>query len=417
MSYTYDIKTSKNDKKSTICLSVCHLISEISNLFLTTFLIAHIYSLTSNVFEYAKNVALYQFFTYLTMFVTYFIFAYFVDITNRIWIYRLALVFKTIFIIVSIFYGEDLSKIIILAGFLHGISHASYYSSYNVLKQEMVSRKTIGNFTVVIKILTKSINIIFPILLGALIEVSTFSLVAVYVFVLSLIQIIISLFVKAKKPQGSRYQLKEYLKKVKTDKNINMKFGSIYKIAIFYGFITVISALLNINIMMQFGSNFSLGAITSIFAVVSVIVLVLIKKFTKYGKRAWLYISCSLALIVSALMLACIPNVVTLIVYNLCFAICEIVLGVNYEVFRNQNIKEEGLYDDIAEHQTIVESCLQISRMISFGLLFVVSLIKNNLIFQLSFIAVVLLFTLMAPLLIKYEKQIQVEECSNKSKK
>jgi hypothetical protein len=79
--------------------------------------------------------------------------------------------------------------------------------------------------------------------------------------------------------------LKEYIHKIKTDKELKTKFGSVYKIALFYGFITAITALLNINIMMQFGSNFSLGAITSIFALVSVIILLLMKKFTKYGKN------------------------------------------------------------------------------------------------------------------------------------
>ncbi|MBR1988381.1 MAG: MFS transporter [Clostridia bacterium] len=403
--YTYDINTSKKDKKSTICLSVCHLISEISNIFLSTFLIAHIYSLTSNIYEYAKNVALYQFFTYLTMFVTYFIFSYFVDKTNRIWIYRLAVVFKTIFIIVAIFYGEDLAKIIILAGFLHGISHAAYYSSYNVLKQEMVSRKSIGNFTVIIKICAKSISVIFPIILGALIEISTFSLVAVYVFILSVIQLIISLFIKAKKPKNSSYQLLEYLKKLKTNPSVKNKFGSIYILALFYGFITAISALLSINIMMEFGSNFSLGAMTSIFALVSVMGLLLMNKFTKRGKRSWLYITASISLIASAILFACITNITTLIIYNFCFVLSEIVLGINFEVYRNQNIKEAGLYDDIAEHQTITECCMQIARMISFGILFIVSLIGNHFVFQFAFIIFILLFTIMAPILIKYEKQ------------
>ena len=64
MSYTYDIKTSQKDNRSTVCLSVCHLMFLIINLFLSTFLIAHIYSLTSNLYSYVLNVGIYQLSSY-----------------------------------------------------------------------------------------------------------------------------------------------------------------------------------------------------------------------------------------------------------------------------------------------------------------------------------------------------------------
>ena len=116
---------------------------------------------------------------------------------------------SAILVIVTIFYGEDLAKILVLAGFFYGLSHGAYYASYNVLKQEMVSRKSISNFTIVLTVLGKVINVVCPILLGLLIDVSTFSMVAIYVLVLSAILLFITFFIKAKRPANSSFRVKE----------------------------------------------------------------------------------------------------------------------------------------------------------------------------------------------------------------
>ena len=76
MGYTYDIATSQKDKKSTIGLSVCHIVHKIIEVFVSTFLIAHIYSLTTNLYSYAINVAIYQMSAYACMFVVYLLLSY-----------------------------------------------------------------------------------------------------------------------------------------------------------------------------------------------------------------------------------------------------------------------------------------------------------------------------------------------------
>ena len=132
--------------------------------------------------------------------------------------------------------------------------------------------------------------------------------------------------------------------------------------------------------------------------------VLLTKKFTTYNKRSWLYYLSSIILVLGAIIFVCIPNVVTLIIYNLCFAVGEIILQVNLEIYRNKHLKEEGLYDYIAEHQCILESLLQTSRMISLGTLFLVSVFRNKLVFQLVFIIFILAFSIIGILLSKYEK-------------
>ena len=410
MSYTYDIQTSQKDNRSTISLSVCHLMYSIINLFLSTFLIAHIYSLTTDLYSYALNVGIYQLSCYGCMLVSYFLFSFLVDKSNRIWVYRIANIIEAVLVIVTIFYGKDLAKIVVLAGLLNGLAHGAYYASYNVLKQEMVSRKSLDNFAVVLMILTKIVSVVCPILLGALIEISTFSMVAIYVLVLSVIQTVVSFFIKAKRPSESSFNLKQYFKRLKQNIKLNKKVKTIYIMSIFYGITSVVSALLNINIMIHFGSSFSLGTITSVFALLTIAILILMKRFTKFGKRSWIFIVASLLQIITTIIFVCIPNVITLIIYNLGYAICDVIVATIFDIIRNKNLKEGGFYQDIAEHQCIIESIFQITRCLSFTTLIVVSLFKNYIIFQVLFVIFMILYSITPLMLMKYENNEKKEE-------
>jgi len=116
MAFVYDIKTSKKDNKSSVCLVVCHLLFNVINLFVSTFLIAHIYTLTSDIFSYVIKVAIFQISAYLVMLVAYYLFSFVVDKTNRIWVYRLGNILNTALVVVTIFYGKNLAEIVVLAG-------------------------------------------------------------------------------------------------------------------------------------------------------------------------------------------------------------------------------------------------------------------------------------------------------------
>lgn len=403
--YTYDITTSKKDNRATVCLSVCHLIYAVINMFLSTFLVAHIYSLTTDIFSYAVNVGIYQISTYAVMLVSYYVLSILVDKTDRIWCYRIANILNAGIVIVTIFFGQDLAKLVVVAGVLNGFSHGAYYASFNVLKQEMVSRKTMDKFTVVLSVLTKVVNVVFPIVLGALIEVSTFSVVAIYVLVLAVAQCILTFFVKAKRPANSNFSLKEYFKDLKEHPKVFKKMKALYIIGFFYGLTSAVSMLLNINIMMQFGSNLSLGVITGCCSLFAVVVILIVSKFTKVGKRPLLFVASAILPCAGAILFVSLPNMVTLIVYHVCLSFCEVINATIYDTYRNKNLKEAGMYKDIAEHQCITESIFQITRIISFGLMIMFGYIGNNIVLQIGFVLFVVGYSITSLLLMRYESR------------
>ncbi len=382
MGYNYDITTSKKDAHANRGLAVCHTFATVIDLFVSTFLIAHLYQFSTNAFNYCFKASLFQLVSYGCMMIAYFLYSFWVAKTNRIWLYRLAIVMRSTVVIFSIFFGKQIAKYIWLAGLLDGCSKGMYWSSYNVLKQEMVSRTSIKSFSVFTYVLTKCASVIFPITVGALIEISTFSQVSIYVLIICAIQLVVSFAVHAHKPENSDFNLPDYLKRLKQNPLMYDKIKDVYKLSILYGTTSALRIMISVCIMLQCGSNLSLGAITSVVAISIILTTLLFNKFTKEGKRGWLMIVVSLMPIVGAVVFSIWPCMVTVVIFNFCEGISGVFYIVPFDIIRNRDLKEAGLYQDIAEHQAVVEFLLCFVRVLSYSLIALLSFANSTAMFN-----------------------------------
>lgn len=405
MAFVYNISTSKKDIKANVCLQICHLFYTVIDLFLSTFLVAYIYDLTTGTFDYIYSVGMYNLFIYIGLIVFYLILAPLVDKTSRVWFYRVGIVLSMGLVVLCIFCGKQIASLLMLAGFLNGMAKAFYYSSYNTIKQEMVSRKSMKNFAVYSSVLSQIVRIVVPIIMGSLISASTYSTVAIYVVAVCVIQLGVSFGVKSQKPKGSSFSIKGYVTKLKQNPEVYKKLKFLYFGSLIYGSASIVSVLLNVCIMLQFGSSFSLGVLTSVFSIVAVVSMLLINKFTSPGKRNYLFIICMILPAVSAILFACMSNYVTLIIYNLFIAISKIVAETTFDTYRNSNLKEAGLYSEITEHQTINEIMFNISRIIVFSLLILIGLVNNLVVFKVCFVIFACSYTFLLLFLLVYEKR------------
>ena len=405
MAFTYDINNPKKDKASSVCLLTTHTISEIINLFLSTFLVGYVYSLSSNVSNYIFNVGIYYVTMYGASIITHLIFGYIVARTNRVWLYRLGVALRAALVVICVFCGKDLARLLPLAGVLSGVSESIYYSAYNTMKQEMVSRHSVKKYVVLSMILQKFIYIVIPLALGALLDISTFSQVAIYIAVIAAIQLGISFGIRSQRPEGSNFSFKRYFNKLKQNPELAKKMKLLYLGAIPFGLSSVVGVLLNISIMLQFESNFSLGWLTCVFSVASAIFLVVLNKFTKAGKRTWLLCIISTFPIIGSVSFAIWPNMATIIIYNLLNAISNITYKSIYDIYRTGNLKEAGFYSEIQEHQTLSETIFSVSRTISFGILLLLGLSQNLILFKVYFCLASCFYLLTIIVLIIYERK------------
>ena len=104
---------------------------------------------------------------------------------------------------------------------------------------------------------------------GVSIELTSFSYIAKIVLFLSLLQFSFSLLIKdTEKTSNKKYNLKEYIKYIKDNK----KFKTVYKIGMCDGIVHyLLETLITILIVMTFKTTISLGILTTIFSVCSIV--------------------------------------------------------------------------------------------------------------------------------------------------
>ncbi|MBQ9790386.1 MAG: hypothetical protein IJW24_02185 [Clostridia bacterium] len=405
MGFQYNISNNSNDTKPRTCMLACHMIATIVNLFVNTFLVAYIYDKNASVYDYIFNVSIYNISAYAAMAIFYIPLSYIVDKTNRVGMFRVGLIMRSALVILVIFCGEKIAKLTWLAGIVNGASDATYFASYNVLKQEMVSRKKMSNYSSTTYIISKLIEVVCPIALGALIDVSTFSSVAFIVLIICAAQVGMSFGIKSEKTINSCFNLRSYFKKIKQNNEVFSKLKIIYLICAIYGSSALVTMLINICIMIEYGSSFSLGAITSAISICAIITLLLVNKFSKPGNRSGVYIVCGILVILSSIILLFDFSQITIVVFNLITACTGIIYKVEFDIYRNGVLKEAGLYSEISEHHTVVEVLANISRVIFFAVLLLISLLQSMLAFKIFIIVTAIFLSLILILIMIFENK------------
>lgn len=399
-------KINKRMNCTTWCLQLTNGLNNIINLFSGSFLVSYIMSINASlpIGKSLVSIALYYIALYFVMGGLYFLLSYLVDKSNRIWYYRAALLIKGIFIVLIIFLGKDLAKLSALAGAMYGFAEACYWSSYNVMKGELVPRVHADSFALINTLLGKVVNVVFPTIIGLLIDVSTFITVSIYVLIIVAIQIILSCFIKSHRPQGSTFEIGKYFKKLKKNTEDIKRIKRFYPITLAYGFTSICTTLVSFLAIYTFKTNFNLGIFTSVFAVLSIVVLLLVKRFSKEGHRKFLYILVGTLPVLSAICVIIDVAKWSYILFNICETVCLCVVAYTIDYQRTTILKKTGHYSDIAEHQTLTEVSFCLSRVISYVLMLVLGLTLDLVGLKILVFIVSLSFPLMAIFTQRMEK-------------
>lgn len=347
---------SKLNKNQNALLAV-HMIRMMLELFTSTFLTSHIISLDpDNIFGSGLfNVAILYISQYIAYILVYVINSYFVDRSNRVSFLRIGIFVNACFLVAIVLWGEIIAHWIVLAGAMCGISNAFYYSSYNVMKNEVVNRVYMKKFSILTTVITNLINVVVPTLLGLLIDVSSYSNIAIYVIIIIVAQFVISLFIKYEKPKGSKLEVKEYLKYLKTTPEDRNKIKYTYYNALLAGIKTTYKIVIIILTIFAFKTNLSLGILSSIFSLITIGLLMIYRKSEEYPKtnKLLIYLTIGTLPLISCIIFMIWTNKPTFIILN-CFLTIAIYFSDYYgDAERDAIIKNLGKFDFIAEHNLI----------------------------------------------------------------
>ncbi|MBQ4541616.1 MAG: MFS transporter [Clostridia bacterium] len=371
-----------------------HLIRMILELFTNTFLTSHILSFSAdNVLGTGLlNVGLFFVAEFTVYAILYYIVCFYVDRSNRIGFLRVGIFVNLCLLVLLVFFGEQLASWVILAGVIVGISDAFYYPSYLVMKNEFTSRKTVKEYNISSTILTNISKVVVPTLLGFLIDVSSYSNIAIYIIIISLLQFGLSFIIKTKRPENSQFELKPFFKFLKDNKDVRNKIKYTYFNAFLVGAKSTYKIIVIVLTIYTFKTNLSLGLFTSAFSILTILLLMLFKKLDnkQTANKLWFYLLVGILPVISCVILVAKMTKVTLIIYNFFLTVATYFSEYFGSSERDAIIKHIGKYEYIAEHQFLIETLQNVSRMIAYGVLAVVGLIGNITVFKVLLIVLIL---------------------------
>lgn len=389
-------------------LIAVHMLKMILDLFISVFLTSYILSQTpdSILGQGLVNIGIF----YLTWYVVYgileFVCSYFVDKGSRVLFLQIAIFINTLLILALVFWGEQISHWLVLAGSICGIVDAFYYSSYLVIRTEVAGSASIDKFSMITTVFTNIIKVIVPVILGYIIDASTLSSIAIYIVIISVIQFIISLFIKMDKKLRSNFEFKKFLNYLKTNKEDSNKLKYTYLSSLPSGFRTTYNSLVVILTVYIFTTNALLGACTSVFAFLTIICLMLFKSVDNNKKvnKLAIYIVIGFLPVLSAIIASFITNKVTLVVLNFFLTLSTYFTDYLGNFERDAIIEDLHKEEFFAEHQVLNEEIQVFGRILAFASYILVGLSGN---FTL-FLIMLIVFMLFNPfkLLVLYKQRV-----------
>lgn len=320
-------------------------------------------------------------------------------------ILSLGIVSRALFILFIVVSAEKIATNFILIAVIYAFSEILYWCAHELLYIDVTTNKNRKNYMSIKKILGKLINIIAPIILGTSIELYSFTKIALYVFILSLVQIILTLLIRVdiNNLKQEKYNYKNFIQCIRNNKLTKIKKYNLAGMA--YGIVeSSISTLIIIITMMTFKTSFSLGVLTTIFAICSMISLMLYNKFYNNKTSKLILILCSIIVVLGVLGLLIDINKTTLIIYNFCYIITFCIFDVVYNTRKGNLVKECKIENYREEYIGYTSISIGSGRIIGYLLMLIVSFTSNLIFFKVLLVIVTAFAPIYCYLIYKTEK-------------
>ncbi len=403
----------KKLNKSAKYLIASDLIYNITALFAETFLIAYFLKITN---ENIIQISLYYIIVYILTAIGNMVMGKLVKNKPKIRtkILSLGIIIRAIFILFIVILGDKLATDFIIVAIFCGISETLYWSVHELIYIDVTNNDNRKDYMSIKKILGTVVKIVAPIILGSSIELYSFTKIAIYVFILSIIQIIISLKINYKEFNSNndvkKYDIKKYLIELK--KNKISKIKKYYQASLIFGIIQdIMKTLVIVITIMTFKTSLNLGILTTIFSTCAIASIYLYKKYYNKNNSKKILVICSLLILIGIIGVLLNISRSTLIIYNFTYTVSVCILDAIYNTKKGDLIKECNIEQWNVEHIILSGFFMDISRIIGFTLMMGVGFINNIIAFKL-----LLLFTAVCvPIYSKLIFDIESNSCDRKT--
>lgn len=390
-------KISKNEK----LLITSDLIYILTAVFIETFLVAYLLKVTN---ENITTISIYYTIIYFLLGLgNIFIGKIIKKMPNKSkHIMSLGIVTRALFILFIVLLSDKIATNYILIAIIYAFSEILYWCAHELIYIDVTNNDNRKKYMSIKKILSKIINIISPIILGTSIELYSFTKIAIYVFILSVIQIIITLLIKIdiKNYKKEKYDFKKFINYIRKNKLTKIQKYNLSSIA--YGIVeSSISTLIIIITIMTFKTSLNLGILTTIFSIFSMGSLMVYNKFYDKKNSKYILSLCSFIVVIGVIGLQINISKTTLIIYNFCYTVTFCIFDVVYNTRKGDLVKECEIEKYMEEYIGYTSISIGLGRMIGYVLMLIVSFATNIIYFKILLVVVTLFAPIYCYLMVK----------------
>lgn len=280
-------------------------------------------------------------------------------------IYNSSFIQLIICIILLITLKENICSYLYLFRILYSLTKTCYYVPYEIAIMGSNNHKTMSNFLANVNILDYLATIFTPIFSGFIIEKFSYNILFLILSIEALLIIIISSQIKSFYVDEKEVNLKVYFSKMKKHSHLS----NIYK-CMFFRRISLqgaVTDLLPVLLFLKIGSELSVGGYNSIFAIISIISLSILKIANKQNIQKKFYIPFAIIIFISSIFLIFNTSFIALLTYYVLMNSLGTVLESESCSIVYEAINIEGLSQYKREHQITFNIYMLFGQIISYS--------------------------------------------------
>lgn len=383
----------KKFSKSAYAFIFCTAMNSIIDLFIWTFFTAYMLNISGYDLTF---IAKFYILTYVCIGIGYFGLTPIVKKINQVHFVRLGAIIKGAFILLVVFLGESIQVHYVWLAVLYGLIEAIFWSGNNIFKNMVVESKRLKALNSITGVNTQIIGIVFPIVFGISIDAVSFTKIAILVLVVSIAQVISTLFLQTIDSLREKIKMREYIKECRNSSSKGL-IRQVYALMFFRGLQYFMPTYITYLIVIVLKTNTSLGILTTVAAIASIFVLILFNVIKKADTNIWLYIAFTIVQCASLLLCNIYITVALIVVLQIVYTVSKTVFDALTEAVRGSVILDAGLQKYLPESMAVGEVFLNAGRVGGYLVLLVLGLVNttlSNTIVTILFMSFIALFVM-----------------------
>lgn len=362
----------KNKKLSfpTKILILDNILCKIFSVFTGIFLSAYFYKISE---EYVFQLALYNVVGWVFATLGAVFLADIIKRKDKIWFYRIGIIIKTIFAFTILILGQDITNHVISLGVLYGLMTATNGFPFNMIESENITNGERIQYLGYGNALTGIVSIIAPLIIGRYITETSYTAAAVPIIVITILELLISFFLKSKNKTTKKLALKSFFKKFSKDKTL----WKLYAIEFFKGVNRhgVMGLVASLIIIRALPNDTAIGDWSAIFAALGVVAMLIFGKCYKRKFQTATIVTSTILIGISTILIMISPTFISIVAYNIA---CEVFLHL-IEKISSANLfdySNSGIYKNLynTEYFTFRELFLNAGRILGYLILMLLAL-------------------------------------------